>query len=111
MSETQLSRSVQNILAGMGVLCIRVQSGQANGKHGGHMQLARKGTPDLWFAYHGKQGWLELKDDDGKPSEAQEIWHAEAKEHGVFVAVVRTVQEAVDAVRRMQQIPLITEEP
>jgi hypothetical protein len=46
MSETELSRSIQSALEGLGALVTRIQSGSLRGA-GGHVQCARKGTPDL----------------------------------------------------------------
>lgn len=94
MTETQLSRDIQTALRKCGVLVVRVQSGRvAANVHG-----AVKGTPDLWFAWGGHQGWLEVKTPTGKLSAEQRRWHDVATHCGAFVRVVRSVGEAIEAV-------------
>lgn len=100
MSETALSRAIQDALEAMGALVVRVQSGSVpTGR--GYMRLAPKGTPDLYVAWRGRQGWLEVKSVDGwnRVTEEQTEWHERAAKHGVRVAVVRSVEEAARAVK------------
>lgn len=59
-----------------------------------------KGSPDLVGALDGRAFCLELKSATGSLSEDQKIWHRAARRRGVFVATVRDVAEAVEAVSR-----------
>ncbi len=100
MSETQLSRAIQDALEAMGALVVRVQSGGLR-TPSGYVRLAPAGTPDLYVAWRGSQGWLEVKSVDGwnRVTEDQTEWHERATKHGVRVEVVRSVRAAVDAVK------------
>ncbi len=100
MTETQLSRAVQDALETMGALVVRVQSGMVRGPHG-VVQLAPAGTPDLWVGWRNASGWLEVKSESGRNrvDPAQVRWHAAAERQGVRVEVVRSVEQAVRAVR------------
>lgn len=91
MSETDISAQIQDALDALAIPNERVQCGQAVGRHGGHMQLARRGTPDIWTAY----GWLETKVPNGKLSAEQWRWHARATANGVNVACVTGSIQAV----------------
>ena len=93
MSETKLSRAIQDALAKLGVWCIRIQTGKVQLLHGGWMQLAEEGTPDLCLPALGS--WLEVKTGGGKLKKTQVAWHSKAAKYGVRVAVVRSVGEAL----------------
>lgn len=56
------------------------------------------GTPDL-YVVHTRAIWLEVKRPSGRLTEAQEELHEAWRRRGVFVAVVRSPVEAVEAVR------------
>jgi len=63
----------------------------------------RKGTPDILFfeprgAYHGFL--MEIKTQDGKTSEAQETFLGLAREREYAIAICRSVDEAISALRR-----------
>jgi hypothetical protein len=98
VSETQLSRAIQSALEGIGCLVVRVQAGDLRGAGGHHVQGAISGTPDLWVAGQGWQGWLEVKTPDGVTSSHQEAWHGVARGRGVKVEVVRSVKQALAVV-------------
>lgn len=98
MSETKLSRSIQVALESIGCIVVRVQAGTARGVHGGHMELAMPGTPDLWVAAQGFQGWLEVKFAGGVLNSHQEAWHKVARSRGVRVETVRSVEQALRVV-------------
>ena len=63
------------------------------------MRLASSGTPDLWWAYRGHSGWLEVKTTAGELSHEQERWHSRARQQGVRVYIVRSVEQAIRVVR------------
>lgn len=98
MSETDRYSPIKAALELAGHIVTRVHSGKVKVK-GGWMQLADEGTPDFHVASPGgRSTWLEVKDDKGFLSEAQERWHERAKKEGHRVAVVRSPREALAAV-------------
>lgn len=105
MSETDLSRAITKALTQLGHVVIRVQSGKVfvgnQYSSSGHwVQLADKGTPDRVVLSHGGiTTWLEVKTPKGRLSPEQVRWHERAKKGGHRVAVVRSVAEALQAVK------------
>jgi hypothetical protein len=61
------------------------------------------GSPDLVGSVAGRAGGLELKAPDGVVSEEQRRWHTAARRRGTFVAVVRSAEEAQEAVERWRK--------
>jgi hypothetical protein len=61
------------------------------------------GSPDLVGAVDGRAVGLELKAPGGVLSDVQQRWHAAARQRGVFVATVRSPDEAVAAVQRARE--------
>jgi hypothetical protein len=59
--ETEISGAIRDALESIGCVVVRVNSGTAPGHGGGFMRLAKEGTPDIWAARRGFQGWLETK--------------------------------------------------
>lgn len=99
MSETDLYDPIKKTLERFGHLVTRVHSGKVKVR-GGWMQLADPGTPDHHVvASFGVSGWLETKTPVGKLSEAQKRWHARARSLGQRVNVVRSVEEAIAAIK------------
>lgn len=96
--ETVLSRAIQDALLAIGCIVVRVQSGCVRVKRG-VMHLAPKGTPDMYVAHRGAHGWLEVKCEKGKRTPEQIAWAQKAAQQGVPVVEVRSVAEALDAVR------------
>lgn len=103
LSETQISRGIQDAIEAMGLIVERLQSGTATGLRGGRMRLASPGTPDLFVAVGGGL-FLECKTPTGKLSENQLRWHRIARAHGVRVEVVRSVEDAVRVVLEMRRM-------
>jgi hypothetical protein len=96
MTETALSRSIRSALESIGVWCERIQAGQHRVR-GGVLHCASPGTPDLYCP--ALNLWLEVKTKTGGLEASQELWFARAEREGVAVVVVRSVAEALDAVR------------
>lgn len=97
-SETDISRAIKSALVKLGCMVVRVQSGRY--KAGGYVQGAEPGTPDLCvLTTDARTVWLEVKRPKGALSDEQRRWHAEAQRKGHRVAVVRSVAEALEAVR------------
>ncbi len=98
MSETDLSAAIRDALERLPVIVIRQQSGRVQVR-GGWMYLAPNGTPDIQVVTcGGRSVWLESKTPDGKLRPDQTKMHAQLKMLGHVVCVVRTPQQAVDAV-------------
>lgn len=58
------------------------------------------GCPDLVVCLpRGRVLWLEVKTESGRLSEAQEVMHADLRDLGHAVFVVRSLAEAIEAVR------------
>lgn len=93
MSETDVSRAIQQALIKLGLLVVRVHSGRVRVR-GGYMQLAPNGTPDLWTS----EGWIEVKRPGEKREPEQVKWHEEAARRGVNVGVADSVKSAVELV-------------
>lgn len=63
-----------------------------------------EGSPDLWGALRGGRAFcLEVKTPTGTVSPTQRRWHAAARAWGVFVAVVRSPEEALEALARAER--------
>ncbi len=58
------------------------------------------GSPDLWAIVDGRAAGLELKTAVGALSEVQRMKHAALRKRGVFVATVRSPEEAAAAIER-----------
>jgi len=97
-NETALAADAVKALRSIGCLCERVQSGEAQGRHGGHMQLASKGTPDWLVVFRGSVKLIEFKRPGEHPSPDQVDWHERAERRGVTVHVVSSVEQALRAV-------------
>lgn len=62
-------------------------------------QGVRAGVPDLMFIHCGKSYGLELKAREGKPTAIQVQVHNEMYRAGAAVAIVRSLDEALNALR------------
>jgi hypothetical protein len=62
-----------------------------------------KGSPDLVGVVDGRAVGLELKAPDGTLQPHQATWHVAARRRGMFVAVVRSADEAIEAVARSRR--------
>lgn len=99
-NETALSKSIRSALERLGHWVERIQSGQVPALYGGkvrYIHCASSGTPDLHVVDRGI--WLEVKTPGARLRPQQVDWHARAKARGVKVATVRSVAEALEAVR------------
>lgn len=97
MSETDLSRSIRDALARFGFWTERVNAGRVKARGGWHYG-ASNGTPDL-VVVAPSYGWLEVKTDTGDLRDEQTAWHDRARNFGVRVAVVRSVEAALREVQ------------
>lgn len=106
MSETELVRSILATLARMGIWAWRANAGSrvmpATDRSARRMfRGAPAGTPDILGVLPGGRLFgLEAKTARGRVRPSQSAWHATAERHGVLVAVVRSVSEALAAVDR-----------
>lgn len=64
--------------------------------------MVTPGTPDLYVRHAAwkVRVWMETKTDDGVVSKVQREWHAKEREAGGRVEVVRSIEDAMDAVVR-----------
>jgi hypothetical protein len=93
MTEAELQAEIRGALEAVGFWVERMQSGKAKVR-GGYARLATKGTPDLLLVAP-VYGWLEVKRPGEALNDNQIKWHARAKQAGVKVWTVDTVDEAV----------------
>ena len=91
---TKLSKAIDKALKKCGFMVERVQTGEHRVR-GGYLRCASNGTPDRVVV---GLGWIEIKRPGEKLSDDQEDWHRRAIARGARVAVVRSVQEAVETV-------------
>jgi len=97
-SETGLSRAIRRALERLGHWVIRTQSRGRTGPRS--VATGEPGLPDLMVLLRGGHvAFLEVKRPTGRLSPEQVAWHERARAMGIRVAVVRSVPEAVDAVR------------
>lgn len=117
-NESQLVTAIVKALKLKGVFCWRQNSGVQRASYKGKerlIRMAEPGTPDILLALpvrslhagtdtvntipaHAMLCGLEVKTAKGKLSDSQLAWHARAGIHGVRVAVVRGVGEALAVV-------------
>ena len=96
--ETELQRDITDALTAHGCLVYRLNSGGYRAR----VQLCPPGTPDLIaISPGGSVMWLEVKLPDGRVSDTQHEHHATLRGHGQLVAVVRSVEQALDVVKRV----------
>lgn len=63
-----------------------------------------EGSPDLWgFLRGGRVFAIETKTATGRTRDRQKLWHAAARKWGAFVAVARSVEDALEALERAEQ--------
>lgn len=87
--ESKLSREIMGALRARGAFCWK--------NHGGPTMMA--GLPDIAGTYQGFFFAIETKTPEGgEPTEIQKLRHAQIREAGGAVAVLRTVREAVEFV-------------
>lgn len=102
MSETELVRAILGALKLKGMWCLRLNAGMMRGVHKGKPWVIRgvePGTPDiLCMMPNGEHIWLEAKTAKGKLSVKQKAWHKKARARGISVFVVRSVDDALEAV-------------
>lgn len=103
MTETKLSAAIASSLKKLGYPVVRIQSGVVRvGPHFVHM--ADRGTPDrIVMLRGGRVLWLEVKTPSGLLSADQVAWHARAAERGHVVRIVKSVTDAIEAVRETER--------
>ena len=96
MSETELSKAIRDALTRRGFWVERVNAGKTKVKRG-WLYGAAIGTPDI-LVIAPVYGWLEVKVELGKLSPEQVTWHDRARNFGIHVEVVRSVEGALRTV-------------
>jgi predicted ATPase with chaperone activity len=100
--EAAIQRAIIDRLRLYGVLCVAVPNeGKRTAVTGRRLKGAgmRPGFPDLICMQDGQAAFLEVKAPKGVVSDAQHIMHAELELQRMRVAVVRSQDEAVAALR------------
>jgi hypothetical protein len=95
MSETDLSRRIREALRQLGCWVVRQQSSGRRGVRS--VASGEPGLPDIQVLAP-VHGFIEVKVPGGRLNANQELWHARARNAGLRVAVVHSVDEAVDVV-------------
>lgn len=106
MSETERQTAILGALAiEPGVCAFRNNTGAVR-RHGRVIRFGLGvGSADIIaiVAPHGRFVALEVKDEKGETSDAQDNWQRVIEAHGGVYAVVRTIFEALAAVRRARK--------
>jgi hypothetical protein len=95
MKENVLQRLIITTLEQAGYLVVRIHAGRLK-FNGSWLRLAPEGFPDLLVVGH---CLLEVKADGGELSDAQKRMHGSIRRVGGRVATVRSVAEALAAVK------------
>jgi hypothetical protein len=106
VTETLLVRAILQALQLKGVFCWRVNSGVTvlgTGKSKRVIRGAPAGTPDIIGALDGRMVAFEVKTETGRVLATQQRWHDKATKHGVRVAVVRSVSQALAKVKEWRE--------
>ncbi len=98
MAEAERKKAIVDMFADMGVVAWVNHAGRVKVR-GGYMNHSPAGTPDIIAIVRpmGRLLGLEVKDEKGKERPAQTAWAVVAREHGAFVATVKTPAEALAA--------------
>jgi len=105
VSETDISRAIRQALELRGFIVERIQAGSIPLMYGTTerwVHCASKGAPDLWCSVAGG-AFIEVKQPGKKLSIDQQEWHKRAAKHGVRVACISSVKEALAQVRIWEQ--------
>ena len=95
--ETALQKRIQVALERLGIWVIPMA---VTGKRSNRsVRTGEPGLPDLCLP---TLGWLEVKIGKNDLSEDQKLWHVKARDHGVWVETVYTVEDAIRLVRERQ---------
>lgn len=106
MSETAeiVHPALEALNAMPGVVAYRIHSGKVAAKRGGWIHLGPSGQADIGVCVRGRCLFLEAKTAKGLVSEEQLAWHGRARRAGADVLVIRSVREAIDAVRAIKEM-------
>jgi len=105
-SETRIQRAIRIALnRTMRVRVTRNNVGSVRTEDGRFVTFGlNRGSPDLVGVLRsGRAVGFEVKSPNGRVSDDQRRWHEAARKWGVFVAVVRSVDEALEALARAEQ--------
>lgn len=110
MTEREVLHAVRAALVGTGCLLLWRNNTGGELVEGGDASTRRrfvhyglgKGSPDLvgMLRVNGRFVGFEVKRPGEGPTKDQQLWHAVARKAGAFVAVVHSVDEALDALKR-----------
>lgn len=114
-AETKIQNNIIAALRRRGVWVFRLSAGTNIGHTPDGRRFANRGvpagTPDLICLLPGSRVvWLEVKTKTGKLNNNQVKWHGHAGRIGHAVYVVRTTQEAVDALEEQGAFVMTADE-
>lgn len=98
--EQDIQRAILDALAWRGVFAIRLNSGAIRTEAGGMVRGCPPGTPDILCIVNGAAVFLEVKRPGKRPTALQTEMHARLRAAGARVAVVTSVDEAMEEIER-----------
>jgi hypothetical protein len=104
MRESDLQRAILETLSAKRIWAMRLNSGTmvvGSGAAQRRIRMCPPGTPDILVLR--PYGFLEVKTKKGKLSDAQRAWHSMAESEGIRVQVVRSISDALGAVKRWEK--------
>jgi len=102
-SESDLQKKIVTALERLGVYVDRINSGHLE-YEGRHIQMGRRGTPDLLALLPGGRAWFtEVKTPQGRVSEVQAKRHEVLRSHGAIVDVLRSPAEALARLAELRE--------
>ena len=96
LREQDIQRGILDALAWRGVYAIRLNSGAIKTERGGLVRGAPAGTPDVLCIIGGRAVFFEVKRPGKKATALQEEMHARLRAAGATVAVVTSIDEALE---------------
>lgn len=98
MTETDIQNQIRLALSKYGIV-IRMQSGNFELKDGRHIVCGVKGLSDLLFIGNGKVAFIEVKNQNGKPSKEQLNFISAVHKLGHRAGIARSVEEALEIIK------------
>jgi hypothetical protein len=99
VKESEIQRSILDLLAAKRVLAFRMNTGAMSGEHMGKTWFMRFGSPGmadvLAFPPNCYPLWIEVKTAKGKQSELQRSFQILVEEHGHHYIVARSVDDVL----------------
>ncbi len=98
MTETDIQNQIRLELSKYGIV-IRLQSGNLELKDGRRIVCGIKGLSDLLFIGKGKVAFIEVKNNNGKPSKEQLNFISAVHKLGHRAGIAHSVKEALEIIK------------